>query len=41
MNLSVTRARKFADKLQASIAIINKRRPKANVSEIIEYYGRY
>ncbi|ATD53867.1 ribose-phosphate diphosphokinase [Clostridium chauvoei] len=36
---SVTRARKFADKLQAPIAIIDKRRPKANVSEIMNIIG--
>ena len=34
---SVTRARKFADKLNAPIAI--KRRPKANVSEIMNIIG--
>jgi ribose-phosphate pyrophosphokinase len=36
---SVTRARKFADRLHASIAIIDKRRPKANVSEIMNVIG--
>lgn len=36
---SVTRARKFADKLHAPIAIIDKRRPKANVSEIMHIIG--
>lgn len=36
---SVTRARKFADRLQAKIAIIDKRRPKANVSEIMNIIG--
>ena len=36
---SVTRARKFADKLHAPIAIIDKRRPKANVSEIMNIIG--
>lgn len=36
---SVTRARKFADKLHAPIAIIDKRRPKANVSEIMNVIG--
>ncbi|EKQ55985.1 MULTISPECIES: ribose-phosphate diphosphokinase [unclassified Clostridium] len=36
---SVTRARKFADNLQAPIAIIDKRRPKANVSEIMNIIG--
>lgn len=36
---SVTRARKFADNLNAPIAIIDKRRPKANVSEIMNIIG--
>lgn len=36
---SVTRARKFADILHAPIAIIDKRRPKANVSEIMNIIG--
>ena len=36
---SVTRARKFADSLHAPIAIIDKRRPKANVSEIMNIIG--
>ncbi|MGL5245478.1 MAG: ribose-phosphate diphosphokinase [Sarcina sp.] len=36
---SVTRARKFADRLGAPIAIIDKRRPKANVSEIMNIIG--
>ena len=36
---SVTRARKFADKLHAPIATIDKRRPKANVSEIMNIIG--
>ena len=36
---SVTRARKFADRLHAPIAIIDKRRPKANVSEIMNIIG--
>lgn len=36
---SVTRARNFADKLQAPIAIIDKRRPKANVSEVMNIIG--
>lgn len=36
---SVTRARKFADKLRAPIAIIDKRRPRANVSEIMNVIG--
>ncbi|SHE42470.1 ribose-phosphate diphosphokinase [Clostridium fallax] len=36
---SVTRSRKFADRLGAPIAIIDKRRPKANVSEIMNIIG--
>ncbi len=36
---SVTRARKFADHLDASLAIIDKRRPKANVSEVMNLIG--
>lgn len=36
---SVTRSRKFADLLDAPIAIIDKRRPKANVSEIMNIIG--
>lgn len=36
---SVTRARKFADILHSPIAIIDKRRPKANVSEIMNIIG--
>jgi ribose-phosphate pyrophosphokinase len=36
---SVSRARKFADKLHAPIAIIDKRRPRANVSEIMNVIG--
>lgn len=36
---SVTRARKFADKLHASIAIIDKRRPRANVCEVMNVIG--
>jgi len=36
---SVTRARKFADRLHAPIAIIDKRRPKPNVSEIMNIIG--
>ena len=36
---SVTRARKFADRLGAPIAIIDKRRPKANVSEVMNIIG--
>ncbi len=36
---SVTRARMFADRLHAPMAIIDKRRPKANVSEIMNIIG--
>lgn len=36
---SVTRARKFAQRLDIPIAIIDKRRPKANVSEIMNIVG--
>ena len=36
---SVTRARNFASYLDAPIAIIDKRRPKANVSEIMNIIG--
>lgn len=36
---SVTRSRKFADRLNAPIAIIDKRRPKANVSEVMNIIG--
>jgi len=36
---SVTRARKFAQLLEIPIAIIDKRRPKANVSEIMNVIG--
>ncbi|MEG1801717.1 MAG: ribose-phosphate diphosphokinase, partial [Oscillospiraceae bacterium] len=36
---SVTRARTFANALDAPIAIIDKRRPKANVSEIMNIIG--
>lgn len=36
---SVTRARKFADRLDIPIAIIDKRRPKANVCEIMNIIG--
>lgn len=35
----VTRARRFADRLHTSIAIIDKRRPKANVSEVMNIIG--
>lgn len=36
---SVTRTRKFAEHLDIPIAIIDKRRPKANVSEIMNIVG--
>ena len=36
---SVTRVRKFAEKLDAKIAIIDKRRPKANVCEVMNIIG--
>lgn len=36
---SVTRARNFANHLNASIAIIDKRRPQANVSEVMNIIG--
>ncbi|SET22778.1 ribose-phosphate pyrophosphokinase [Natronincola peptidivorans] len=36
---SVTRARSFANHLEAPIAIIDKRRPKANVSEVMNIIG--
>lgn len=36
---SVTRARYFAEKLNAPLAIIDKRRPKANVAEIMNIIG--
>ncbi|MGF7398045.1 ribose-phosphate diphosphokinase [Thermoanaerobacterium thermosaccharolyticum] len=36
---SVVRARNFAEKLNAPIAIIDKRRPKANVAEIMNLIG--
>ena len=36
---SVTRARNFANHLNAPIAIIDKRRPKANVSEVMNIIG--
>ncbi|MBQ8525476.1 MAG: ribose-phosphate pyrophosphokinase [Clostridia bacterium] len=36
---SVTRARKFASKIDVPIAIIDKRRPKANVSEVMNIIG--
>jgi ribose-phosphate pyrophosphokinase len=36
---SVTRARDFASRLNAPLAIIDKRRPKANVSEVMNLIG--
>jgi ribose-phosphate pyrophosphokinase len=36
---SVTRARDFAERLNSPIAIIDKRRPKANVSEVMNIIG--
>lgn len=36
---SVSRSRKFAEKLDVPLAIIDKRRPKANVSEIMNIIG--
>lgn len=36
---SVTRARQFAQKIDAPLAIIDKRRPKANVSEVLHIIG--
>ena len=36
---SVTRARNFANKIDVPIAIIDKRRPKANVSEVMNIIG--
>lgn len=36
---SVTRARKFANRLNAPIAIIDKRRPRANVAEVMNIIG--
>lgn len=36
---SVTRARKFAERLDAALAIIDKRRPKANVAEVMNIIG--
>lgn len=36
---SVVRARNFAEKLNAPLAIIDKRRPKANVAEIMNLIG--
>ena len=36
---SVTRARKFAERIDANIAIIDKRRPTANVCEVMNIIG--
>lgn len=36
---SVSRARKFAEKLDMPLAIIDKRRPRANVSEVMNIIG--
>ena len=36
---SVTRSRKFAERLEVPLAIIDKRRPKANVCEIMNIIG--
>ena len=36
---SVARARKFTDKLDLPVAIVDKRRPKANVSEVMNIIG--
>lgn len=36
---SVTRARNFASRLDVSIAIVDKRRPRANVSEVMNIIG--
>ena len=36
---SVTRARNFANRFDASIAIVDKRRPKANVAEVMNIIG--
>lgn len=38
---SVTRTRTFADKLNVPIAIVDKRRPKPNVSEIMNIIGEF
>lgn len=36
---SVTRARNFADRIDAPLAIVDKRRPKANVCEVMHIIG--
>ena len=36
---SVTRARKFAERFDAPLAIVDKRRPKANESEVMNLIG--
>ena len=37
---SVTRARNIANRLNAPIAIVDKRRPRANVAEVMNIIGR-
>ena len=36
----VTRARKMADRMKAPIAIIDKRRPRPNVAEVMSIVGK-
>ena len=36
---SVSRARQFANRLNAPLAIVDKRRPKANMSEVMNIIG--
>ena len=36
---SVTRARKFAERLELPLAIVDKRRPRANVSKVMNIIG--
>jgi len=36
---SVTRARSFANRLNSSLAIVDKRRPRANVAEVMNVIG--
>ena len=38
--MGVTRARKMAEFLHAPIAIVDKRRPKANVAEVMNIIGK-
>ncbi|NLO81677.1 MAG: ribose-phosphate diphosphokinase [Clostridiales bacterium] len=38
---NVTTARRFANRLNASLAIVDKRRPKANVSEVMNIIGEF